>query len=170
MVLQGGRDEVTLEHSVAVAAALPQGRLAVLPGTPTWASTSRSLGPTYTAVSPAASATHGSAATACRNRSWTSAGAASSISRAPLRRASTKATTISSSPMTRLATASYTADPMARCSSSAARARASPTSAAESSRNTVEGIGSEEVATCNTATPTATLVTGSGWRRLCTPS
>jgi pimeloyl-ACP methyl ester carboxylesterase len=33
LVLQGDRDEVTLEHSVAVAAALPQGRLAVLPGT-----------------------------------------------------------------------------------------------------------------------------------------
>jgi pimeloyl-ACP methyl ester carboxylesterase len=33
LVLQGDRDEVTLEHSVAVAAALPNGRLAVLPGT-----------------------------------------------------------------------------------------------------------------------------------------
>jgi pimeloyl-ACP methyl ester carboxylesterase len=32
LVLQGDRDEVTLEHSVAVAAALPRGRLAVLPG------------------------------------------------------------------------------------------------------------------------------------------
>ena len=33
LVLQGDRDEVTLEHGAAVAAALPQGRLAVLPGT-----------------------------------------------------------------------------------------------------------------------------------------
>jgi pimeloyl-ACP methyl ester carboxylesterase len=33
LVLQGDRDEVTLEHSAAVAAALPHGRLAVLPGT-----------------------------------------------------------------------------------------------------------------------------------------
>jgi pimeloyl-ACP methyl ester carboxylesterase len=33
LVLQGDRDEVTLEHSAAVAAALPAGRLAVLPGT-----------------------------------------------------------------------------------------------------------------------------------------
>jgi pimeloyl-ACP methyl ester carboxylesterase len=32
LVLQGDRDEVTLEHGAAVAAALPQGRLAVLPG------------------------------------------------------------------------------------------------------------------------------------------
>jgi pimeloyl-ACP methyl ester carboxylesterase len=32
-VLQGDRDEVTLEHGAAVAGALPQGRLAVLPGT-----------------------------------------------------------------------------------------------------------------------------------------
>jgi pimeloyl-ACP methyl ester carboxylesterase len=32
LVLQGDRDEVTLEHSVAVAAALPHGRLAVLLG------------------------------------------------------------------------------------------------------------------------------------------
>jgi pimeloyl-ACP methyl ester carboxylesterase len=31
-VLQGDRDEVTLEHSAAVARALPHGRLAVLPG------------------------------------------------------------------------------------------------------------------------------------------
>jgi hypothetical protein len=31
-VLQGDRDEVTLEHGAAVAAALPDGRLAVLPG------------------------------------------------------------------------------------------------------------------------------------------
>ena len=33
LVLQGDRDEVRLEHSVAVAAAIPQARLAVLPGT-----------------------------------------------------------------------------------------------------------------------------------------
>jgi pimeloyl-ACP methyl ester carboxylesterase len=33
LVLQGDRDEVTLEHGAAVAAALPGGRLAVLPGT-----------------------------------------------------------------------------------------------------------------------------------------
>ncbi len=33
LVLQGDRDEVTLEHGAAVAAALPQGGLAVLPGT-----------------------------------------------------------------------------------------------------------------------------------------
>lgn len=33
LVLQGDRDEVTLEHGAAVAAALGQGRLAVLPGT-----------------------------------------------------------------------------------------------------------------------------------------
>jgi pimeloyl-ACP methyl ester carboxylesterase len=33
LVLQGDRDEVTLEHGAAVAAALPQARLAVLPGT-----------------------------------------------------------------------------------------------------------------------------------------
>jgi pimeloyl-ACP methyl ester carboxylesterase len=33
LVLQGDRDEVTLEHGAAVAAALPQGRFAVLPGT-----------------------------------------------------------------------------------------------------------------------------------------
>lgn len=33
LVLQGDRDEVTLEHSAAVANALPAGRLAVLPGT-----------------------------------------------------------------------------------------------------------------------------------------
>jgi pimeloyl-ACP methyl ester carboxylesterase len=33
LVLQGDRDEVTLEHGVAVAAALAHGRLAVLPGT-----------------------------------------------------------------------------------------------------------------------------------------
>ena len=32
LVLQGDRDEVTLEHSLAVATALPHGRLAVLPG------------------------------------------------------------------------------------------------------------------------------------------
>jgi pimeloyl-ACP methyl ester carboxylesterase len=32
LVLQGDRDEVTLEHSAAVADALPDGRLAVLPG------------------------------------------------------------------------------------------------------------------------------------------
>jgi pimeloyl-ACP methyl ester carboxylesterase len=32
LVVQGDRDEVTLEHGAAVAAALPQGRLAVLPG------------------------------------------------------------------------------------------------------------------------------------------
>jgi pimeloyl-ACP methyl ester carboxylesterase len=33
LVLQGDRDEVTLEHGAAVAAALPHGRLAVLPAT-----------------------------------------------------------------------------------------------------------------------------------------
>ena len=33
LVLQGDRDEVTLEHGAAVARALPEGRLAVLPGT-----------------------------------------------------------------------------------------------------------------------------------------
>lgn len=33
LVLQGDRDDVRLEHSVQVAAALPAGRLAVLPGT-----------------------------------------------------------------------------------------------------------------------------------------
>jgi pimeloyl-ACP methyl ester carboxylesterase len=33
LVLQGDRDEVTLEHGAAVSAALPNGRLAVLPGT-----------------------------------------------------------------------------------------------------------------------------------------
>ena len=33
LVLQGDRDEVTLEHGAAVAATLPSGRLAVLPGT-----------------------------------------------------------------------------------------------------------------------------------------
>jgi pimeloyl-ACP methyl ester carboxylesterase len=33
LVLQGDRDEVTLEHGAAVAMALPHGRLAVLPGT-----------------------------------------------------------------------------------------------------------------------------------------
>jgi pimeloyl-ACP methyl ester carboxylesterase len=33
LVLQGDRDEVTLEHGAAVAAVLPHGRLAVLPGT-----------------------------------------------------------------------------------------------------------------------------------------
>lgn len=33
LVLQGDRDEVTLEHSVAVVAALGNARLAVLPGT-----------------------------------------------------------------------------------------------------------------------------------------
>jgi pimeloyl-ACP methyl ester carboxylesterase len=33
LVLQGDRDEVTLEHGAAVVAALPQGRFAVLPGT-----------------------------------------------------------------------------------------------------------------------------------------
>ncbi len=33
LVLQGDRDEVTIDHSRAVAAALPHGRLAVLPGT-----------------------------------------------------------------------------------------------------------------------------------------
>lgn len=32
LVLQGDRDEVTLDHSAAVARALPRGRLAVLPG------------------------------------------------------------------------------------------------------------------------------------------
>jgi pimeloyl-ACP methyl ester carboxylesterase len=35
LVLQGDRDAVTLEHGAAVAAALPHGRLAVLPGTHT---------------------------------------------------------------------------------------------------------------------------------------
>lgn len=35
LVLQGDRDEVTIEHSLAVVAALPQARLAVLPGTHT---------------------------------------------------------------------------------------------------------------------------------------
>jgi pimeloyl-ACP methyl ester carboxylesterase len=34
-VLQGDRDEVTVEHSLAVVAALPKARLAVLPGTHT---------------------------------------------------------------------------------------------------------------------------------------
>jgi pimeloyl-ACP methyl ester carboxylesterase len=33
LVLQGDRDEVTLEHGAAVATALPHGRFAVLPGT-----------------------------------------------------------------------------------------------------------------------------------------
>jgi pimeloyl-ACP methyl ester carboxylesterase len=33
LVLQGDHDEVTIEHSTEVATALPQGRLAVLPGT-----------------------------------------------------------------------------------------------------------------------------------------
>lgn len=33
LVLQGDRDEVTLEHGAAVATALKDGRLAVLPGT-----------------------------------------------------------------------------------------------------------------------------------------
>jgi pimeloyl-ACP methyl ester carboxylesterase len=33
LVLQGDRDAVTVEHSAAVAAALPDARLAVLPGT-----------------------------------------------------------------------------------------------------------------------------------------
>jgi pimeloyl-ACP methyl ester carboxylesterase len=33
LVLQGDRDEVTVEHSQAVVAALPDARLAVLPGT-----------------------------------------------------------------------------------------------------------------------------------------
>ena len=33
LVLQGDRDEVTLEHGAAVAAAIPGARLAVLPGT-----------------------------------------------------------------------------------------------------------------------------------------
>jgi pimeloyl-ACP methyl ester carboxylesterase len=33
LVLQGDRDEVTLEHGAAVASVLPHGRLAVLPGT-----------------------------------------------------------------------------------------------------------------------------------------
>jgi pimeloyl-ACP methyl ester carboxylesterase len=33
LVLQGDRDDVTLEHGAAVASALPHGRLAVLPGT-----------------------------------------------------------------------------------------------------------------------------------------
>lgn len=33
LVLQGDRDDVTLEHGAAVAAALQHGRLAVLPGT-----------------------------------------------------------------------------------------------------------------------------------------
>jgi pimeloyl-ACP methyl ester carboxylesterase len=35
LVLQGDRDEVTIEHSLAVVAALPEARLAVLPGTHT---------------------------------------------------------------------------------------------------------------------------------------
>jgi pimeloyl-ACP methyl ester carboxylesterase len=35
LILQGDRDEVTIEHSVAVVAALPDARLAVLPGTHT---------------------------------------------------------------------------------------------------------------------------------------
>ena len=35
LVLQGDRDEVTVEHSLAVVAALPEARLAVLPGTHT---------------------------------------------------------------------------------------------------------------------------------------
>lgn len=35
LVLQGDRDEVTVEHSLAVVAALPDARLAVLPGTHT---------------------------------------------------------------------------------------------------------------------------------------
>ena len=35
LVLQGDRDEVTLEHGAAVAAVLQYGRLAVLPGTHT---------------------------------------------------------------------------------------------------------------------------------------
>ena len=34
-MLQGDRDEVTVEHSLAVVAALPEARLAVLPGTHT---------------------------------------------------------------------------------------------------------------------------------------
>ena len=34
-MLQGDRDEVTIEHSLAVVAALPEARLAVLPGTHT---------------------------------------------------------------------------------------------------------------------------------------
>jgi pimeloyl-ACP methyl ester carboxylesterase len=33
LVLQGDRDEVTVEHSAAVVRALPNARLAVLPGT-----------------------------------------------------------------------------------------------------------------------------------------
>jgi pimeloyl-ACP methyl ester carboxylesterase len=33
LVLQGDRDDVTVQHSAAVAEVLPQGRLAVLPGT-----------------------------------------------------------------------------------------------------------------------------------------
>ena len=33
LVLQGDRDEVTIEHSLAVVAALQDARLAVLPGT-----------------------------------------------------------------------------------------------------------------------------------------
>ena len=33
LVLQGDRDEVTVEHSQAVVSALPDARLAVLPGT-----------------------------------------------------------------------------------------------------------------------------------------
>jgi pimeloyl-ACP methyl ester carboxylesterase len=36
LVLQGDRDEVTVEHSLAVVAALPEARLAVLPGTHTF--------------------------------------------------------------------------------------------------------------------------------------
>lgn len=32
LVLQGDRDDVTVEHSLAVVAALPDARLAVLPG------------------------------------------------------------------------------------------------------------------------------------------
>jgi pimeloyl-ACP methyl ester carboxylesterase len=35
LVLQGDRDEVTVEHSLAVVAALPEARLAVLPGSHT---------------------------------------------------------------------------------------------------------------------------------------
>ena len=33
LVLQGDRDEVTIEHSLDVVAAIPEARLAVLPGT-----------------------------------------------------------------------------------------------------------------------------------------
>jgi pimeloyl-ACP methyl ester carboxylesterase len=33
LVLQGDRDDVTVEHSIAVVSALPDARLAVLPGT-----------------------------------------------------------------------------------------------------------------------------------------